>query len=83
MDLLPSLAGQALARRLLLPVRPHVDVAARAQHFAHTTFLGKPQHLGVVRVLRDIDQATVPARRVETVGDQPSHAKLAHIAERY
>ena len=72
-------AAQALARRLLLPVRPRVgadDPATRADH-------PRPEHLHwhIIRPRRLTDDrpvVAVPARHVER-----PHAVRAHVAERH
>jgi hypothetical protein len=46
-DLLPLLPGQALARRLLFPIRPHVDLVSPAAALGALHARAKPRHLGV------------------------------------
>ena len=56
----PLLARQALAWRLLFPVRPHIDVpTARAALSAHD-LARKRRHFGIVGVLGHVDQVTSP-----------------------
>jgi hypothetical protein len=55
----PLLASQALARRLFLPIRAHVDVAASRTAPGTYDLAGKRWHLGIVwRCRSDPDVGT-------------------------
>src|SRR5215467_13796316 len=75
-----QLAGQAFAQRLFLPVRPHVDMATARAALGTHNLAGKARHLGIVRVLRHVDQALVAAGIVEAGGDEALHPKMPHVA---
>src|SRR5262249_13689664 len=66
--------GQALARRLLFPVRPHINLSTFGAALGAYDFAGKRRNLGIVGILRNVDQALVAAGIVEAGGDQPLHA---------
>jgi hypothetical protein len=68
-------------RGLLLPVEPHVDVAATRTALGTHNLAGEPRHLGVSRKLGDVDQPLVAAGIVQTGCEQPLHAEVAHVAQ--
>ena len=46
-------------------------------------FIRERRHLGIGRILRDVDQTLVTARILEAGGNEMMHAEMAHVAERY
>ena len=70
-------------RRLFLPIRTHVYVAATRPTLGAHGLAGKRRDLGVVGILRHVDQTLVSARIVEASGDEVLHAEVAHVTERH
>jgi hypothetical protein len=66
---------------LLFPVRPHIDVSAASTALRAHDLAGKRRYFNVVRVFRHVDQALVAARIVKAGGNEPVHAKAAHVAK--
>ena len=59
----PLLSSHTIARRLLFPIGPHVDVATTRAALGAHRLARKRRDLSVVREFRHVDQPRVPARR--------------------
>jgi hypothetical protein len=70
----PHLAGQALARRLLFPVRAHVDLVPAAAALSADNASAKPRHFSLSGIARHVDQCGMSADVVEAGRDQPLYA---------
>ena len=58
----PLLSSHTIARRLLFPIGPHVDVATTRAALGAHRLARKRRDLSVVREFRHVDQPRVPAR---------------------
>jgi hypothetical protein len=76
----PLLTGQSLARWLLFPVRPHIDMAASRSALRAGDLTRERRHLGIGGIARYVDEALMSARVAEAGGDKMMHTKVAHVA---